>query len=525
MIRKLLFIFTGIIVFGIGFDCYSQSVNIPLNHWAYDFLERLEVRGYFRNFILRARPISRQDLAHIIADIEQYRISNQIQLSAAESDLLEQLKGEFFEELTSLSINTVKHYHERHLVTWTEGDHKIKIDADFAQRFNINRNASSDTVKRRSFTSLGGIVRGAFKENFGFYINFKNTLLRGAKIEAENFNPELGMPVTISGKNVYQTEASAYLIWKLPWFQFEFGRDQAQWGPGYQGSLMLSANNPLFDMLKIQAQFKRFQFTSIHGTLASQIGQKYITAHRIDVRVFPWLFLAGSESVIYGNRDIELQYLNPIMPYHIAEQHLGNRDNNTIGFDFTLFPKRGHKFYGELFLDDFTTAENPFRYYGNKFAFLVGYHGTNPLGIANLDLKSEYTRIEPYVYTHDYPINVYKNYDQIIGHWLGPNADALFLEMSYLFNRDFKMSLLTERVRHGKGDVNTPHKPGDGIKKFFLSDIIETKWRWGISMTDQIFRDVFINLQYYYLDTRNLNLIAGKNYYETQIILQLIANW
>lgn len=525
MLKKLIYILSVTLSLGWVISSYAQSVNVPLSHWAYDFLNRLEVQGAFRGLYLRALPISRQDLADILAQVDQAHAANTIQLSKAELDLFEQLKGEFCEELASRQLKTQERYAERHLVAWQEHNSRITIDFDFGQRFDINRGSRYDSTGRSSFTTLGGMVRGSLNGSLAFQIHFKNTLIRGQKITSENFNPALGLPLTISGKNVYQDDASAYLVWKFPWFQFEFGRDEAKWGPGQQGSLMLSAQNPLFDLIKIRAQYHRFQFTSLHGKLSSDAGRKYLTAHRLELRVAPWLFLAGSEAVVYGNRDVEFQYLNPIMPYHIAEHHLGDKDNNTMGLDVTLFPAVGHKLYGELFLDDFTFSENPFRYYGNKFAILLGYHWANPFQFKNLDLIIEYARIEPYVYTHADRINVYKNYDRIIGHWLGPNADATFFEIRYRLNRDLKTSIIAERVRQGEGGVDIPYKEEDGTRKSFLSGIVEANWRWGFSITDQIFRDCFLNLQYHHVQSSNLNRIQGENSSDNQVIFQLSFNW
>ena len=516
------FVFLLILISNISF---SQSVNVPLNHWAYNFLERLETRGVFSSLLLRARPISRKDLADILLQIEKATKQNNIGFTKSELDLFEQLKGEFFEELDEFSIKTNNKMHERHLLKWEENNNKFKIDLDFSQRFEINRGNQFDSTKRVSNTTIGGIIRGKLKNSLAFYLHFKNTLVKGENIKRENFNPDQGMPVVIAGENVFKDDASAYFVWKLPWFEMELGRDQAQWGPGYKGSLMLSRFNPLFDMLKIRAGFNRFYFTSIHGKLNSSFGAKYIAAHRLEFRAFPWLYLAGSESVIYGNRDAELQYLNPIMPYHVAEHHLGDKDNNTMAFELTMFPFRGHKFYGELFLDDFTSSENPFKYFGNKFAFLAGFFWVNPLGISNTGFRTEYTRIEPFVYTHYKPINIYQNYNQNIGHWLQPNSDLLFFEFNSLINRDLHVKFQVERIRHGKGDIYTPHKKEDGMNKKFLAGIVETRYRFGIDITDQIIRDFFLTLQYNYLDTKNLDRIPGNNSRGSQVIFQLSANW
>ncbi|MFZ5517768.1 MAG: capsule assembly Wzi family protein [Candidatus Zhuqueibacterota bacterium] len=519
------FLLVGIIVCSLSGAAVGQSVNVPLQHRVYGYLDRMEARGCFRSLELRARPISRADVAELLGRIEQASFENRVRLSHAELDLLEQLKGEFCDEMAKHPVQVNDDYRERHLLVWNEDKNTINVDIDFAQRFDITRFLCEDSTARTSLTTLGGILRGNLNESLGFYLHFTNALLRGVDIERENFNPEYGLPITIAGDNVYQDNAAAYFVWKLPWFQLQFGRDQAQWGPGYQGSLMLSAQNPLFDMLKIRANYHRFHFTSIHGKLNSSAAQKYLAAHRIEFRVLPWLFLAGSESVVYGDRGIEWQYVNPIMPYHIAEHHLGDKDNNTMSFDFTMFPWPGHKVYGELFLDDFTTSENPFTYFGNKFAFLTGYHWANPLSVPNLDLKAEYARVEPFVYTHHVPVNVYQHYDRIIGHWLGPNSDQLYFEAGYLFNRDMNLSLIAERIRDGKGDVSTFHTVAMGNEKKFLSGIVEESWRFGFSFTDQILRDFFLNLQYHSIQFYNTEHVSGRNSCDSQIIFQLTVNW
>lgn len=499
----------------------AQTVNVPINHWIYRFIDRLETKGMFHSVKTRSYPLTRTDVAHILAKID----SGKSTLSAAELSLFEQFKGEFQEELTALKIAHNPLDTERHLLTWQEGNHKIKTDLDFLQVFDQKNGNQYPEAERTSRTTLGVIMRGQFDGRLNFFIHARNTLNRGTDITTENFDPKYGTPITISGENVYSDDAWAYLMWDQSWFQLEFGRDQLKWGPGLRGSLMLSAENPLFEFLKLKLSFNRFQFTSFHGTLHSGAGVKYLAGHRLELKLFDWLYVAGSEAVIYGNRDIELAYLNPIMPYHVAEHHLGDEDNNTMALDVTLFPFKNHKFYFELFLDDFTTAENPFTYYGNKFAFLAGHRWVAPLGLDNADLKWEYARIEPYVYTHYKEVNIYQNYDRPIGHWLGPNSDDFYLEFGYLINRDLQFALTAERLRHGRGNITTPHVQADGIRKEFLEGIIEKKWSYGFKFTDQLVKDIFLTLNYYHIRTDNLNREAGKNSKDNHVSFEFTINW
>ncbi len=509
------------IIFTIFPRClHGQTVQVPLKHWIYDFIERMEIRGISRQITTQSYPLTRSEIAMILAEID----SKADILSSVELAQFEQLKGEFGEELATSGIRSNPRWKERHLMTWHEDESHAKVDFDFGQKFDVRRGDQYRETERISQTTMGGIIRGALGKYLNFYIHAQNRLDRGTDITEERFDPQYGTPRTISGKNVYTDETWAYLLWRQSWFQAEFGRDQLKWGPGRRGSLMLSRENLPFEMLKLKFSFKRFQFTSFHGSLhAGDV--KYIAGHRLELMLFPWWYVSGSEVVIYGHRDIEAAYLNPLMPYHVAEHHLGDKDNNTMGLDMTIYPLRSHQLYLEFFLDDFTTAENPFTYYGNKFAFLIGHRWVNPLGLENTGLSWEYTRIEPYVYTHQDSINIYVNYDQPIGHWLGPNADDLYIELSYKPYRDLDLQLSAERVRRGKGDINTPHQSSEGKRKKFLSGIVESTWSYGLQVSDQIFKDVFISMKYFVLRTNYINKLGGVPSNDQQASIELMVNW
>ncbi len=516
---------TILLVFVASHLATGQSVNVPLEHWSYQFLERMEAKGLFESFNTRVLPMSRMELAKILAQIEQRAQQPGAGLSQTDRDRLEQLKGEFHEELASLEISYDPKFAERHLISWVDKDYTVHADFDLGVRLDIKRGDQYPKTERTSHTTLGGIVRGQLKNSLGFHVFVRNTIHRGLESVERNFDPSRGRPINYAGKNVYTDEAIAYLVWKLPWFQLQVGRDHAKWGPGYHGSLMLSAQNPLFDIVKLTAQYRGFNFTSLHAHLNSSLGKKYLAAHRLEIKIAPWLSMAGSETVVYGNRGIEFQYLNPLMPYHVAEHHLGDRDNNTIGFDLTLFPVRNLKSYFELFIDDYTLSRSVFLYYGNKFAFLAGGVWTDPLGLSNTDLRIEYARVEPFVYTHERPINIYQNYDQCMGHWLGPNADDWFFEANFSPNRDLRISGSLEFVRKGEGQLTKPWDIPDGTRKRFLAGVVEKRQIFGLRVVDQIFRDVFLSLNAYWLNTQNLERIKGQRAFDRQVNFTLLLNY
>lgn len=481
----------------------SQNVHLPLEHWAYDALDRWSTMGLIRDHTPLSGPLTREEIATRIASMDTVVHADRSRLCPADFALFEQLKGELHDALDELNVKTADRYRERHLFRWREKENAAFIDLHFEQDLDFKTGDSDVKGEAVSQTTLGGIVRGRLHRNLEFYAFAKNTLSKGDAITEEHFDPGYGTPVTISGTNVYRDDAAASLVWSLPWLRLAFGRDQAAWGPGYRGSLMLSRHARYFDMLQMNVTFRRFRFLSIHGKLSSGVGQKYLAGHRLEVQILRWLQMSWSETVIYGNRGIEPMYINPLMPYHVAEHHLGDRDNNCMGFDCVAYPARNLKMVMEFFLDDFTMAKNPFTYFGNKWAILAGLRWTAPFRLRNVDVVMEYARIEPFVYTHRDSINTYTNYDRSIGHWLGPNSDDLFIRTNMILHRDLHMAFTLERIRRGEGGLLEPHDRSEGDRKAFLAGTVEKIWNVGFSFRWQVFRDAFLSLDYRYADTHN----------------------
>ena len=507
------------------FRVHGQSAYLDYNHWIYDFIERMETRGLFEKFDAGMKPYTRDEIARLLYQIDQQAATHPELLSKSERGLLEQFKGEFSDELARYQIKVNPRYLERHAVRWQEQDNRLFLDFTLRQVLDLRTGDQYPAAERVAETTLGGILRGQFGDNLSFLVEVTNTMRSLNDSTSEHFDPTQGQPLVTTGKRAFSDRAVAYLNWKLPWFTLKFGRDRLKWGPGRRGGLVLSRNNPLFDMILLQKRFKRFNFQYFHGFLNSNFEQKYLVAHRVEWRVTDWFYLSGSETVVYGNRDVEMQYLNPLMPYHVAEHHLGDKDNNMIGCDLSLYPFKNHKYYFELLIDDFSTSESWFSYIGNKFAFMVGGYWTAPFGLTNTDFRVEYARIEPFVYTHYDSVNIYINYDQVMGYWSGPNSDNWYLEANYLLYKDIHLQLTWQQVRRGPEDIYRYPTKADGRRKYFLKGIIERQQFLSFHIRDQLFKDVFLAFRTTLIQTKNLENISGVNSLDKQFTFDFFVNF
>ena len=77
---------------------------------------------------------------------------------------------------------------------------------------------------------------------------------------------------------------------------------------------------------------------------------RYIALHRFDFKFKSNFRIGFYEKIIFGGRDIPIEYLNPLMPFWSAQHSLGDLDNLIMGLDFTYIYKKSRLiralFYG-----------------------------------------------------------------------------------------------------------------------------------------------------------------------------------
>jgi hypothetical protein len=410
----------------IGSQGIAQTVEVPLTHWSYDFLERLHTRGFIDSPLLSTRPLTRLDLAKMII-----QVANEPLLDAAEKQQVDFLLFEWREEVEALGgradlalraavqavfnrrrlqwLPDFFYRNSRNLLSLQLRQARAFVDPIFYRDWTFN---DPDTLSRqdRVYQSTSGFtIWGALGSRLGFLIDARDTresgtrdYPHGARITWERFGHAAGY-----GTHIYHDETIAYLLLSLPYVEVELGKNNNRWGPGRTGALALSDYASSYDQIKLSARFWRARFTYVHGFLRQYppltereyvvngvtrkiFSNKFFAAHRLELRPWRWLQIGLHETVIYGERGIELAYLNPVNFYRSAEHFLGDRDNAMMGLDLELRPRRNLRLYAELLLDDFSVSRVGEHWYGNKTAWLAGAHIVNPLRIGRSDWRVEY---------------------------------------------------------------------------------------------------------------------------------------
>lgn len=477
----------------------AQSAAVPLQHAVYPFLERLVAYLPQRALDLHVTPISREQALAILQEAQAAKLS----LSHADEALLKQYLGEFIDPRAGAPKAANG---EKHFFRYEENNSQLFGDVFASQRFEIQRGKQTGDKHEISRTRAGARLRAQLPPRLLIAAEVSNILERGANDSAEVFLPGTGSPVVLSGASAFRETAIAYGRVRLPWFEIEAGRNQFAWNVSPLTQLALARDNQPFDLVRLDARWRKFRFVFAHVNLRAG-SRKFLAAHRLEVMPFAKLLVGVGETVVYGKRAAEFEYLNPLMLYHAAEHLLGDKDNNVLTLDFSYFPRPGLKFYGEIFIDDLSLEFPIGTYFGNKLAYLAGAFWVQPFGWREADLRFEYARIDPFVYTHEDSTNVYENDGEGLGARFGPNAERVLAQINYQPHRDVRVTSRVQWQRNGRGDLFAPHRESDGLSKGFLKGTNARTLNWRVEMEDQIRRDLYLGVEWEMERVRNFGFV------------------
>ena len=498
------------ILFMISPSAWSTSqINVPLDHWSYQFIERLQAKGVLGKYLSNSQPYSRGEMAEMIARTSHLRENGSIHLTDVEIELLEEMKREFAQELPELGYRGIR---ERgHLLDWTSGERTLVVGIGFAQDSSFNTDNPDREATYRS--TLAVLLYGDMLKNVSFYNQSRGSYEAGNEPSVWEGNDPRYLPF----REGWSGLSDAYIVFGSSRISIQAGKDAVLWGPGYHGVIGLAGVDPTFDMVRFRTKMWKVNFTSLLGFLRddltkkhlSDVPRKYLSGHRVEIIPYPGICIAWQEVFIYAEK-LHLQLLNPIMPYQMAEDYLGEIGNNTMEGDFELTLIPNTKLYAALFLDDFHPHKSPFKYPGFGWAILGGAMIADPFGIDNTDTVLEYARVEPWAYTHrgtsqDPPIpTAYRHFQEPLGHWIGPNADDLFAQIGWQVNKNIYGSISYNRIRHGEIGGNM-YEVADYEKeqKRFLEGTVESKSIIGLGLGYTTFHKFEISASYKYIGTKN----------------------
>ncbi|MBE0642886.1 MAG: hypothetical protein IH600_02295 [Bacteroidetes bacterium] len=448
----------------------AQAEHVEVSHPVYQFLSRMEVRGLASAYSRSMLPLERKEVTALLRKVSERRE----ELSGAERELMDRFADEFIAEsdgtqdavlLFQTSPGDIPGAtfsdREKFLYRWRSADGENTFAAELLASLDY-RTLFDDGASNVTLGEVGGRFRGTLGGIVGYGLRATNGTVVGNRALAlsdqhlrRNFN------FADLDKQFFDfSEAYVSATWE--WGSVSLGKEKRIMGSGLSNQLLLSTNAQPFDALQLGVHVGAFRFFFLHGFLLSEkemvengrpyYDSKYVAMHRAEADILDAVRFGVFESVVYSQREVDPAYLNPVNFYKSAEHAGGDRDNPMLGFDLATLFIPGWQAYGSWLIDDVDFSRMGSGWWGNKFIWQGGL--INASLLANTDFAVEYTRIEPYVYSHRLAGNQYTHNGDALGLEIPPNSDEWYGSVRHWISAALWLQLEYHHRRHGRNEVD-----------------------------------------------------------------------
>ena len=317
------------------------------------------------------------------------------------------------------------------------------------------------------------------------------------------------------------------------WGSIGIQRERVTWGDAQHCSNILSAHNPAVPMVTLQlTPCKWFQFDYFHAWLVSNVidstyyyaenykegvtkynyrpANKFMAANMFTFMPCKYIQFGFGNSIVYAERNVQAAYFIPIAFYksldHLLTKGMSTENQNSQAFaTITVRPTDHLRLYGSFFLDEFKLARlkksNPQK---NPISYLVGFNWSG-WPVKGLALRGEFMRSYIATYVHSIAVLDYTSNSYQMGHYMGANAQSIWLQLSYRPTRSLRLTLDYTR--------DTKYTAYDYIRGDIKNIISQTPFKNAIWKNDEIsFRAVYevFNNCYAHVDMAYNYARAGK---------------
>lgn len=486
----------------------AQIENVPLDHNVYTFLKEMEVKKIIYGINEDVPNLRFGEVKEFLKQIE----ARQSELSNTEIELLKKYQIEFFPEMmnaentwdifgTSPNLFTspfsIFDDRQKYIYRYQDGDNNLYVE--MMGTFNYGHRVDPSTLNSELY-DIGFRFRGSLFKHLGYNLTIIKGGVSGNKDFAATLDPRLNYNFKflenieniinydfVEGYLQYNTQPADNMDLTV-----QIGREKITMGNGYSSKLVISGNHPTMDFLKFKFKYGIMTYTSLHASTVgdfatdrSKLYTKYIATNRLKLSFPDFMDFGVGEMIVYSDRGIDIAYLNPLLFYKFAEMSLQDRDNGLVFLDFKTNFLKNLELQGTFFLDENLIGhlQNLSRF-SNKTAYQFGGMWYEAFGLSDLSLIAEYTKIRPYVYTHDNNKDNFTSFGQIIGNHIGPNSDQIFGSASYNINEWIRPTVSYSYTRSGENLVS----PNGALVKNVGGDVFQP-YRYDIDPLDAPFLD------------------------------------
>ena len=217
------------------------------------------------------------------------------------------------------------------------------------------------------------------------------------------------------------------------------GRGRFQIGNTISGSIILNDKVNDYGYFLAEGQIGAFRLSMLHASLMAdstysifhnaQVNglnypDKFIALHQLSFYPGANTELFAGETVVYGNRSLDLNYLLPNSFWRAVEHDLWDRDNVMIYVGMNQKLPHDLLLYGQLALDELSYSKIFSSWWGNKYAVQGGL--SLPSDFAKFTLEA--TAVRPFTYAHFLNHTMYSHDGRPLGYAQGSNVLDISLE-------------------------------------------------------------------------------------------------
>lgn len=509
-----------------AFKGVAQIVYEPSYRTVNGFLYRLAQKGVIElNDVVL--PLPRK---YILEKLEELSTQSQNLTALEKEELAFYLKDYTIEKNLVDNVDLTKPY--KSVFKELKGD-RFRFAAYQDNQFAINVQPTLGFVKESigsDGTSISHSWKGAWSYGYlgkhtGFSFDFSDNVESGQDIDkVKAFEPSTGIILSNTGTNSFnnsQIRGTIATDWK--WGVFTVGKDFMPIGYGIGGKLILSQRAPSFPLVRLDIKpTKWFNFNYAHIWLNSKMIdsttirpsgiplakydyfsfiEKFLVTHSLVFTPFKGATLTIGENVIYSGR-LKMVYFIPVMFFNALDHYLGGYggtntiSNSQLFFQLSLrnhIPKT-HLYFtflaDEIRTKDFFSS-GPTR---NQTGYTAGATIAD-FPVDNVSLSLEYSRIRPFTYENFEPSQAYQSNNYTLGHWIGSNADQLYIDALWRIIRGLHLKGSLSYVR--KGDRGTALEQQTVVGRPFLYGNVNTYTDVDFSLNYEIKHDLFFKAVYH----------------------------
>lgn len=515
-----------------GRSLASSSVNVPLDNWAYDALDRLSGFGLVKSDMKGTRPYTRLEVARLVLEAVERKEKAPEKPPELAAYLLDRFVKEYVDELADLGYGEGKR--KKNFIKPLESATLRGVYVDGEPRRFVGFEHQNSRINGTEGTPLVYNNEGVI---YGRHFNFTAqaaTSVRVLDIFSGYVEPIFMARENKGGLASFDDDVRVDLqkgyLKIAPWnIELEAGRDSLWWGPGRHGSLLLTNNAEPLNLVKLSnprpfelpwifRYLGPFKYTAFLSRLEEHRDFAHAELGGLRLNFKPWenFEIGLSHTFIFGGRNgpSDRDFLEYLKILSFVEFGGGPNDNTnqlaSVDFRWRMPFLNNAEAYLEWGGEDSGFKPHIKELIFQDLGYLVGLYFPRLTCDGRTDLRLEYAdnvseRDFSYWYGHSIYTSGYTYRGRVLGHPMGPDARDVFARVTHYPRNDLLLGIDLNYVERGRN----------------LGSVVEHNYRLGLDASYEITNNLSVGARYAYEHVDNFNLVANQDRNHNLFLLEL----